>query len=242
MAPKHLHRFASTSVAALLVATASLAGCQSIQETFRDQSTVVEAKEPTVERVYYQHDVTFAPGSSVLNPAETADLDAFVRKTGLSSGDRVYVVEPAVPGTLDRARADAVTSRLFLGGKRVDRVPARVEGPAVMPDAVALVVERTAIRLPACPNWTDRPNQDFDNQPGSNWGCATAINFGMHIANPNDLVAGRDPGTADGTVMARSVRRYRLGETKDIIRDAASAEIFPSSSSEDKGGPVEKGE
>jgi pilus assembly protein CpaD len=229
-------------VAALLVATASLAGCQSTQETFRDQSTVVTPKEPTVERVYYQHDVSFAPGSSVLSPTEAGELDAFVRKTALSSGDRVYVVEPTVAGPVGRERANTVTSRLLLGGIRVDRAAARVYGPMVEPDTVALVVERTAIRLPACPNWTDRPNQDFDNQPGSNWGCATAINFGMQIADPNDLVAGRDPGAADGTVMARSVRRYRLGETKEIIRDAAAAEIFPSSSSEDTGGPAEKGE
>lgn len=61
----------------------------------------------------------------------------------------------------------------------------------------------------------------------SNWSCATAVNFGMMLADPGDLVRGRDPGPADGEAVARSIESYRKGRTKDIMRDAASSEMFP---------------
>jgi type IV pilus biogenesis protein CpaD/CtpE len=51
----------------------------------------------------------------------------------------------------------------------------------------------------------------------------------MMLADPNDLVRGRDPGPADGEAIARSVENYRKDRTKDIIRDAASSEMFPAS-------------
>ena len=63
----------------------------------------------------------------------------------------------------------------------------------------------------------------------SNWSCATAVNFGMMLADPQDLARGRDPGRADGEAMARSIENYRKDRTKDIIRDSASGELFPSS-------------
>jgi pilus assembly protein CpaD len=119
-----------------------------------------------------------------------------------------------------------------MSGVRVAPTPAALpEASQATPlgdDQIAVVVERYALQLPACPDWTERPNQNFDNQPGSFWSCATAINLGMMVADPGDLVRGRSIGDADGTTMARSVQRYRLGQTKDLIRDAASAEIFPS--------------
>lgn len=242
MAPKSFHRLTSTSAAVLLAAAATLAGCDSIHTTFQDQAVVKVRKEPTVQRVVYSHDINFEPGASVLSSTEARRLDTFVERAGLGVGDQAYVVERKVSGILDDARAQAVQSRLIGAGVRVARLPSAALGVADEPNTVTLVIERTAISLPACPDWTERPNQSFDNQPGSYWGCATAINFGMHVAVPTDLVEGRDPGNADGMVMARSVRRYRLGETKDIIRDAASAEIFPTTGSEDKGAPAEKGE
>ncbi len=62
----------------------------------------------------------------------------------------------------------------------------------------------------------------------SNWSCATAVNFGLMLADPQDLARGRDPGRADGEAVARSIESYRKDRTKDIIRDSASSEMFPS--------------
>ena len=83
------------------------------------------------------------------------------------------------------------------------------------------------VSLPACPDWTAMPNDGFSNRPASFFGCANAVNFGMMVVEPADLVRGRDPGPADATVAARAVDRYRRGKTKDLIRDAASGDVFP---------------
>jgi pilus assembly protein CpaD len=84
------------------------------------------------------------------------------------------------------------------------------------------------VALPACPDWTGEPGANTDNRQLRNWSCSTAVNLGMMIADPSDLLLGRNPGYADGEYLARSVELYRKGRTRDLIRDAASGEIFPS--------------
>ncbi len=101
--------------------------------------------------------------------------------------------------------------------------------PSTAPDEVGVVVERVVVTLPACPNWTEWPNNSFSNQPTSNWGCSTAVDLGMMVAEPSDLNFGRVPGPSDGTVMSSSIERYRLGKTKPMIRDAGSSDVYPPS-------------
>ena len=139
--------------------------------------------------------------------------------------------EPSVsPEARDLAERRSRAIGMFLAKNRI-RSEARVADEGVLPgEGAAVVVQRTAVTLPACPNWTQMPNRNSDNQPMSNWSCATAVNFGLMLADPSDLARGRDPGYADGEAVARSVENYRKGKTRDIIRDAASSEIFPAAS------------
>jgi type IV pilus biogenesis protein CpaD/CtpE len=116
---------------------------------------------------------------------------------------------------------------MFLARNRIQSQARFADDDELPAEGVAVVVQRTVVALPPCPNWSQAPNRGFNNQPMSNWSCATAVNFGLMLADPSDLVRGRDPGRADGEAVARSVENYRKGKTKDIIRDAASSEIFP---------------
>ena len=145
--------------------------------------------------------------------------------SGVGAGDRVYVIAGAADRSgLAERRSRAVGSFLARNGIQSQ---SRFTEDHVLPEGVAVVVQRTAVALPSCPNWTQVPNRNFDNQPMSNWSCATAVNFGLMLADPSDLARGRDPGYADGEAVARSIENYRKGRTKDIIRDAASGEVFP---------------
>jgi pilus assembly protein CpaD len=193
--------------------------------------------EPQVELAEYQQDVRFAPGTASFAPGTEQALMLFLGSVGAASGDRVYVVVSPEPSASPEARNLAEQrSRavgMFLAKNRIQS-EARVADVDVLPrEGIAVVVQRTAVTLPACPNWTQMPNRNFDNQPMSNWSCATAVNFGLMLADPSDLVRGRDPGPADGEAVARSVENYRKGKTKDIIRDAASSEIFPAAAPSD---------
>ena len=93
------------------------------------------------------------------------------------------------------------------------------------------------LKLPGCPDWTDDTRVNYTNTVHSNFGCANETNFGMRVANPADVLSGRDPGLADGTYAAGAIERYRKGETMPLLGDSTSA-TEPTSSG---GGEEESG-
>jgi pilus assembly protein CpaD len=70
------------------------------------------------------------------------------------------------------------------------------------------------VTLPPCPNWSQYPASDFSNARSSNFGCATATNLGLMVANPADLVAGRELAHADGIPAVSAVTRYLTDKVK----------------------------
>ncbi len=82
-------------------------------------------------------------------------------------------------------------------------------------NAVSLIIRRHVVTLPGCPDWSG-DKTTFNNVPSSNWGCANETNLGLMIAEPSDLVRGRDAGYADGEYAATSINNYRKGETKAL--------------------------
>ena len=60
---------------------------------------------------------------------------------------------------------------------------------------------------------------DSENTPGANFGCAITSNLGMMVANPRDLLRGRNPGPSDATAVSAAIARYRAGETRDLLDD-----------------------
>jgi len=83
-------------------------------------------------------------------------------------------------------------------------------------DVVRVIVRRHVVTLPGCPDWSAKPGNTWQNRVSSNWGCATAANLGLMVANPADLAGGRRMGPADGEFSATSIDRYRKGETKPL--------------------------
>jgi pilus assembly protein CpaD len=204
----------------------------------QDFSKVAVAREPRPELVAFSHEVRFPGGRQDLDAAEAERLRGFLGRAGSGyGGDDVFVVVTAAEGDPSRdpggeraalAARRAAAVRAFLGRERIAASVVQVApAPGRRGDLVAVSVRRYVALLPPCPDWTGLPGVNFNNQPTSNWSCATAVNFGMMLANPADLVRGRDPGLADGERAARSVKAYREGRTKPIIRDASAAEVFP---------------
>lgn len=245
------HGRAQSAMFAVLLATAAfgLSGCGSISDAanaaglpVQDWSDVRNAREPSAELVELRHPVRFASNRYGLDQVEMDRLQSFLARAEIGYGDRVFVLAPA-PGeatvaasaSLIGRRAEAV--RAFLARGRIKASVAQAgPGDSDAGDRITVYVRRYVAVLPACPDWSDVPGVDFNNQPMSNWSCATAVNFGMMLAAPGDLVRGRDPGYADGEAAARTVERYRKGKTKDLIRDAAAAETYPDAGGSSSGG------
>lgn len=192
----------------------------------QDWDNVRTAPEPRVETRRHQHAVAFAAGSSEVSREEGQRLRAFLAPLPADGGQATYVIAP--PAALAEARIAAVGRLLTLGRRRWQPGLLGAEGEAGLGgDEVAVVVDVATVVLPPCPNWTGWSQDTFSNRPASNFGCATAINLGLQVANPEDLVQGRTPGLSDGTVLSAAIERYRQGKTKPLIRDAGSSEVYP---------------
>lgn len=211
------------------------------QLPLEDFSDVPKAREPRADLVQYGHDVTFAAGEARLTNGQRQRLDTFLARLEAGYGDRFYVVagrgrkgDPKqAAARLAERRRQAVMAFLELRKMRV--LPLRIEFGIDAPvgEAVKVIVRRYMVTLPGCPDWTGRPGVTFNNTPSSNFGCATATNLGLMVADPGDIVAGRHPGLMDGEFIARSIERYRKGETTALDGNGAStAEIEPTGGGE----------
>lgn len=147
--------------------------------------------------------VAFAPGSSRLSAISASELDRLVSNGAIRPPDRVSVAAAGSP-TLAAAREAAMARQLLRWGIVADAQPL----PAVARDRAVVTIARYAVRLPPCPNWSQPRANDFTNAPPSNFGCATAVNLGLMVASPADLVAGRTLGPAAGQPAAAAISRY----------------------------------
>jgi pilus assembly protein CpaD len=213
------------------------------QLPLEDFSDVPEAREPRADLVQYGHDVAFTAGEARLTHGQRQRLDAFLARLEAGYGDRFYVVagqgrrgEPKqAAARLAERRRQAVMAFLELRKLRV--LPLHIEFGIDAPvgEAVKVIVRRYVVTLPGCPDWTGRPGISYGNAPSSNFGCATAVNLGLMVADPGDIVAGRHPGLMDGEFVARSIERYRKGETTPLKGEGASTASAEPTGGEDSG-------
>ena len=167
----------------------------------------------------------FVPGSPVLASADAARLQHTAATGGLTPSDRVTVAT-AGPPYLAKERFASVSAMLLHYGV----VPVAV-AQNVPPNHAVIMVERTLVTLPPCPNWSKRPYSDFDNQPSSNFGCATEINLGLMVASPSDLAEGLPFAATAGQPSAAAVNRY-LNNKVELPSANAALPVAPGTSNQ----------
>ena len=157
---------------------------------------------PVVTRSAYRFDAAAPDGS--LPSSEQARLDAWFRGLDLSYGDAIFV---------DGSYADAVRSDVARVASRYGMLVSNgspiVQG-MVAQGSVRVVVSRTRASVPNCPNWSVKSQPNFANHSMSNFGCGVNANLAAMIADPNDLVWGREgTGIGDADTASRAIRSYR---------------------------------
>jgi len=173
--------------------------------TPKDQPSqgVIPVNVPVVSRSDFTFDAA-APGGQ-LPATEAARLDGWFSGMQLGYGDSIYVDGPMAGS----ARSD-VARIAGKYGLLVTPAGAPVTAGAIPDGAVRVVVSRTRASVPGCPNWSERSNPDFQNRTSSNFACAVNTNLAIQIANPEDLVHGREPsGVTDPVSASRAVEVYR---------------------------------
>ena len=156
---------------------------------------------PVVTTAEYVFDAS-APGGSLAS-GEAGRLDGWFQGLGLGYGDSVYV-----DGGDASARRQVAQVAGRYGVLLQDGAPVTAGG--VAPDAVRVVVSRRRAQVPGCPNWSTPSSPTFDNQSMSTFGCAVNSNMAAMVADPVDLIHGREGASAvDGATATKAVNLYR---------------------------------
>jgi pilus assembly protein CpaD len=189
---------------ALLLLATAVAGCSFTPHDLPDRG-VEAVNVPVVTRADYVFDAA-APGGS-LAPSEKARLDAWFRGLDLGYGDAIYVDAPYA----EAARYD-VAQVAGNYGMMVEK-GAPVTAGAVPNGMVRVIVTRARAEVPGCPNWSVPAQPNYNNRTMSNFGCGVNSNLAAMVANPEDLVHGREGATVvDPNTGTKAVNLYRSTE------------------------------
>jgi len=188
-----------SKLAMIALASAALAGCSTADQPDRGLPSV---NVPVVTTATYVFDAA-APGGA-LAPGESARLNGWFQGLDVGYGDSIY---------LDGAYAEAARAQVaeVAGQYGMLVLPgAPVTAGFVQPGTVRVVVSRRRATVPGCPNWTVQSEPNVENRSMSNYGCAVNSNFAAMVADPVDLVHGREgSGVGDNATAVKALEYYR---------------------------------
>ncbi len=169
----------------------------------------------------------FPKGSAMLSGAERRAAVNFLKRRATAGTDEIIVDFGLLHETTDLAYDRRTTIAALVSDAGLDpvRVKARSNVAGIAENEVNLTVRRYLVTLPGCPDFTSRAGRTFDNRPHSNWGCATATNLGLMVAEPRDIVEGRGGTPGDSEALVLGFQRYRAGEQRALpVGDTNTAE------------------
>jgi pilus assembly protein CpaD len=186
----------------LFALASGLAGCTT-PAAMDDPTRGVEAVNvPVVTTADYVFDGV-APGGR-LAPGETERLNGWFQGLGVGFGDTIYV-----DGAYGSPAASQVAQVAGRYGMMVQPGAPVTEG-VVQPGTVRVVVSRRRAEVPGCPNWSRPAQPNFENKTLSNFGCGVNTNLAAMVADPVDLLRGREgTGVSDAVTAAKAVGLYR---------------------------------
>ena len=185
---------------ALIIVAAALSACQHVPEDLPDRG-LEAVNVPVVHRSDYALDLAAPDGS--LSSGERGRLDAWFRSLQLGYGDNIYVDGPYSDGARsDVARVAGQYGMLISNG-------APVTQGSIPPGSVRVVVSRARAEVPNCPNWSVPAQPNYNNRTMSNFGCAVNSNIAAMVANPEDLIHGREGDPyVDAAAASRGIGVY----------------------------------
>ena len=193
----------------LIAATISfgLAGCGSMG----DNTSLYSTNQPVVERTNYVIDVN-AGNSGGINSSEQRRVSEWMDALQLGYGDRVSVdygngyANAAIQRDVSRLAAER--------GMLVKRT-APVTPGHVTPGTVRIVVTRSTASVPNCPNWSKTTEANYNSATHPGYGCAVNSNMAAMIADPEDLVRGKEDKNLDSNSGKAAIEAYRAKTSGD---------------------------
>jgi pilus assembly protein CpaD len=157
---------------------------------------------PVVTASNYVFDA--AAPSGALATGEAERLNGWFQGLGLGYGDTVYVDGAYAPAARDQVAVVAGQYGMMV------QPGAPVTTGEIQPGTVRVVVSRRRAEVPGCPNWSYPSQPNFENRTMANFGCGVNSNLAAMVADPVDLVHGREGGSViDAATAAKAVQYYR---------------------------------
>jgi pilus assembly protein CpaD len=176
--------------AKIILATAVLAGitsgCTSIGATGTN-TTIYSSNQPVVQRTNHAIDVNVDSYSGI-PPIESQRVSEWFDALKLGFGDRI-AVDFGNAGPNNAVKREVARLASLHGMTMVDTAP--VTAGDVVPGTARIVVTRSTASVPNCPNWSKHTESNYNSSNHPDYGCATNSNLAAMVADPEDLVRGR---------------------------------------------------
>lgn len=183
--------------------------------------SVESQKAPVVETQNLAYEVRFDGDS--LSPAQAVALEDYLAAIRIAYGDRISIDDPVTEGAAARRAAIAgVVAKFGL----MLQPTGPLLGGQIAPGTARVVIARTQVGMPDCPDWRRKSNPEVEGSAMSNYGCATRGNLAEMVADPNDLLAGKTYSGADGHTTTKAINVFRESKptgTRDLDRAGISA-------------------
>ncbi len=155
--------------------------------------------QPVVQQSDYSLDLR-AP----LGQADRDWLERWFAALDLRYGDQILLDDRADGSESSRS---TIARMVAQQGLKLDAAPA--EGVPPPQGTVRVIVRRAVASVPGCPDWRRASNPEPANSTMSNYGCATNANLAAMVADPNDLVKGKEGEGPDAQITNRSIGGWR---------------------------------
>ncbi len=184
----------------LIAASLSLAGCG----TLPTNTSMYSVHQPVVERTNFAIDLA-SDGSGIAS-ADQVRLNEWFDALGLGYGDRISIDNGNGYASSDAAR-DVAAAAAKRGMLMTDTAP--TTPGAIAPGNIRVVVTRSQASVPSCPDWSTTHENNYNAGNHSNHGCASNTNLAAMVADPEDLVRGRESGRLDRNSGKAAVNAYK---------------------------------
>ena len=187
-------------VTILIAASLGLAGCG----TMPTNTSMYSVHQPVVERANYTIDL--ASDGDGIAVADQKRLNEWLETLDLRYGDRISIDSGDGFGN-DNAARDVRAAAAERGVLVAEHAPAT---PGIIaPGNIRVVVTRSQASVPSCPDNRTTHGQNFNAGNNSNYGCAINSNLAAMVADPEDLVRGRDNKRLDSNSGNAAVNAYK---------------------------------
>jgi pilus assembly protein CpaD len=125
--------------------------------------------------------------SDAYGPDAARKLTAWFDSVKLRYGDRVAIDDPS-DNASNRAVVAAIANRYGIAME--DTAP--ITQGVIAPGSFRVVVSRATATVPGCPDWSRSSVGNYEGDLPSNYGCATNASIAAMVADPEDLVRGKE--------------------------------------------------